>query len=66
MASISWHTFIVFAILNTVFLPMVYCFYPETQDITLEDIPLLFHEGGITGSVSSSKGGRTVIPGQYE
>jgi len=44
---------------------MVYCFYPETYGITLEDIPLLFHKGGITGGVWSSKGGRTVIPGQH-
>ncbi|KAF2789735.1 general substrate transporter [Melanomma pulvis-pyrius CBS 109.77] len=64
-ASISWHTFIIFAILNAAFIPLVYCFYPETQGITLEDIPLLFHKGGITGGVWSSKGGRTVIPGQH-
>lgn len=65
IASISWHTFIIFAILNAVFLPMVYCFYPETQGITLEDIPLLSNKGGITGGVWSSKGGKTVIPGQH-
>lgn len=44
---------------------MVYCFYPETQGITLEDIPLLFHKGGVTGGVLTSKGGRTVIPHQH-
>lgn len=43
---------------------MVYFFYPETKGIDLEDIPLLFRKGGITGGVFSSKG-RTVIPGQY-
>lgn len=31
----------------------------------LEDIPLLFHKKGITGGVFSSKGGRTVVPGQH-
>lgn len=44
---------------------MVYCFYPETKGITLEDIPLLFNKGGFTGGVLTSKGGRTVVPHQH-
>lgn len=44
---------------------MVYCFYPETKGIELEDIPLLFVKGGVTGGVLSSKGGRTVMPHQH-
>ncbi|PYI33431.1 general substrate transporter [Aspergillus indologenus CBS 114.80] len=63
--NIGWETFIIFAVLNAVFIPMVYFFYPETKGIELEDIPLLFAKGGITGGVSSSKGGRTVMPGQH-
>lgn len=51
--------------LNASFIPMVYFFYPETKGIMLEDIPLLFHKKGITGGVFSSKGGRTVVPGQH-
>ena len=44
---------------------MVYCFYPETKGLTLEDIPLLFSKGGFTGGVWTSKGGRTVVPHQH-
>ncbi|EAW16467.1 uncharacterized protein NFIA_058170 [Aspergillus fischeri NRRL 181] len=58
-------TFIIFAVLNAAFIPMVYCFYPETKGLELEDIPLLFAKGGVTGGVLSSKGGGTVTPGQH-
>jgi len=62
---IQWRTFIIFAVLNAAFIPVVYFFYPETRGITLEDIPLLFVKGGLTGGVATSKGGRTVVPGQH-
>ncbi|KAI5362776.1 putative major facilitator, sugar transporter, major facilitator superfamily [Septoria linicola] len=62
---IQWRTFVVFAVLNAAFIPMVYFFYPEIKGIELEDIPLLFAKGGITGGVASSKGGRTVVPHQH-
>ncbi|KAH6646989.1 general substrate transporter [Truncatella angustata] len=62
--NIQWKTFIIFAVLNAAFIPMVYFFYPETKGLELEDIPLLFHKGGITGGVFSSRG-RTVVPGQH-
>ena len=51
--------------LNAAFIPMVYSFYPETKGIELEDIPLLFSKGGVTGGVFTSKGGRTVMPNQH-
>ncbi|PYH95705.1 general substrate transporter [Aspergillus ellipticus CBS 707.79] len=63
--NIGWRTFVIFAVLNAVFIPMVYFFYPETKGLELEDIPLLFHKGGFTGGVFTSKGGRTVAPGQH-
>ncbi|KAL5363317.1 general substrate transporter [Aspergillus floccosus] len=64
-ANIGWRTFIIFAVLNAAFIPMVYFFYPETKGLELEDIPLLFNRGGFTGGVFTSKGGRTVMPGQH-
>ncbi|KAL4936954.1 hypothetical protein BDV06DRAFT_216252 [Aspergillus oleicola] len=63
--NIGWRTFVIFAVLNAVFIPMVYFFYPETKGLELEDIPLLFAKGGFTGGVFTSKGGRTVLPGQH-
>ncbi|EMR70383.1 hypothetical protein MGN70_005107 [Eutypa lata] len=63
-ANIGWRTFIIFAVLNAVFIPMVYFFYPETKGLELEDIPLLFHKGGVTGGVFSSRG-KTITPGQH-
>ncbi|KAI1489813.1 general substrate transporter [Biscogniauxia mediterranea] len=63
-ANIGWRTFVVFAVLNAIFIPMVYFFYPETKGLELEDIPLLFERGGITGGVFST-GGRTITPGQH-
>lgn len=63
-ANIQWRTFIIFAVLNASFVPMIYFFYPETKGLELEDIPLLFEKGGITGGVFASRG-RTVVPGQY-
>lgn len=41
-------------------MPIVYFFFPETNQLELEDIDHLFDKGGITGGVFSSKGGRTV------
>lgn len=56
MESISWHTFIIFACFNALWVPIVYCFFPETNQLELEDIDHLFEKGGITGGVFTSKG----------
>ena len=62
--SIQWRTFIIFAVFNACWIPIVYCFFPETKGLTLEDIDLIFAKGGITGGVFSSRG-RTVMPNQH-
>jgi sugar porter (SP) family MFS transporter len=64
-ANIGWRTFIIYTVLNFAFVPFMYCFYPETKGIELEDIPLLFEKGGLTGGDFTSKGGRTVEPHQH-
>ncbi|KZV76507.1 general substrate transporter [Peniophora sp. CONT] len=62
IANIDWRVFIIFAVTNALWVPLVYCFFPETQTLELEDIDHIFEKGGITGGVWSSPGGRTVEP----
>jgi MFS family permease len=40
--SIKWRTYIYFAVLNMAFLPLIYFFYPETRNLSLEQVDLLF------------------------
>ncbi|TVY57074.1 Sugar transporter STL1 [Lachnellula cervina] len=66
IASITWHTFIIFAVFCALWVPIVYCFFPETNQLGLEDVDHLFEQGGLTGGVFGAKGGRTVEPGVHE
>ena len=40
--SIRWRTYIYFAIFNVAFIPLIWFFYPETRNLSLEQIDLLF------------------------
>jgi MFS family permease len=45
IASISWGTYLFFAVLNATFIPILYFFYPETAGRSLEEIDLIFAKG---------------------
>ena len=64
--NINWHSFIIFAVFCALWMPTVYAFFPETNQLELEDVDHLFEKGGITGGVWSSKGGRTVEHHQHD
>jgi MFS family permease len=66
ITNIQWRTFIIFAVFCFLWIPIVYCFFPETNQLELEDIDHLFDKGGLTGGVFSSKGGRTVERRQHQ
>ncbi|KAF2019169.1 MFS transporter [Aaosphaeria arxii CBS 175.79] len=40
--SIGWKTYVYFAIFNACFLPLIYFFYPEVRNLSLEQIDKLF------------------------
>ncbi|KAL8950719.1 MAG: hypothetical protein Q9222_003255 [Ikaeria aurantiellina] len=42
--SLQWKFYIIWTVFNASFVPIVYLFYPETADRTLEDIDRLFRE----------------------
>ncbi|EME85191.1 uncharacterized protein MYCFIDRAFT_196019 [Pseudocercospora fijiensis CIRAD86] len=42
ISSIGYKTYIYFAIFNALFLPLIYFFYPETRNLSLEQIDRLF------------------------
>jgi hypothetical protein len=42
IASIGWKTYLVFAIFNMSFIPIIYLFYPETAGRSLEEIDIVF------------------------
>ncbi|KAI0314342.1 general substrate transporter, partial [Amylostereum chailletii] len=51
IANIGWRVFIIFAITNALWVPIVYAFFPETKGLELEDIDHIFDKGGFTGGV---------------
>ncbi|KFY09316.1 hypothetical protein V491_08256 [Pseudogymnoascus sp. VKM F-3775] len=45
ISNIGWATYLVFAIINACFLPVIFFFYPETQGRSLEEIDIIFAKG---------------------
>ncbi|THC94264.1 hypothetical protein EYZ11_006273 [Aspergillus tanneri] len=50
---LKWKAYLIFMCTNFAFIPLVYFFYPETTNLTLEEVDYLFIEGGCSASVAS-------------
>lgn len=46
---IGWGTYLFFAAINATFLPIIYFFYPETANRSLEEIDIIFAKGHAEG-----------------
>lgn len=44
--NIGYRTYIIFAVLNATWVPVIYLFFPETKGLELEDVDRLFEKGG--------------------
>lgn len=42
ISNIGWRTYIIFAVLNALWVPIIYLFFPETKGLELEDVDCLF------------------------
>lgn len=42
ISNIGWRTYVIFAILNATWVPIIYFFFPETKGMELEDVDRLF------------------------
>jgi hypothetical protein len=45
ISNIGWRYYIIYAIFNACFVPIMYFFYPETKGLELEDVDRLFAHG---------------------
>ena len=45
--SLAWKGYLIFMCLNFSFIPLVYFYYPETANLTLEEVDWLFYEGDV-------------------
>lgn len=51
---LRWKAYLIFMATNLAFVPIFYFFYPETSRLRLEDIDLIFTEGGNPVGVAAS------------
>jgi hypothetical protein len=42
LSNIGYKTYIIFAVLNAAWVPIIYLFFPETKGLELEDVDRLF------------------------
>lgn len=53
--NIGWKTYIIFAVLNSFFVPIIFLFFPETKGLELEDVDRLFGGDDIIDDVPEGK-----------
>lgn len=55
--NIGWRTYIIFAVLNACWVPIIFFFFPETKGLELEAVDALFSGDAPLESLEFAKGG---------
>lgn len=68
VSDIGWGTYLFFAVMNALFVPIIYFFYPETARRSLEEIDIIFAKGHAEGIsyVKAAKELPTLDPTEIE
>ncbi|KAK9326578.1 general substrate transporter [Lipomyces starkeyi] len=63
VTNIGWKTYIIFAVLNALWLPVIFFLFPETKGLQLEDVDRLFagQDEHVTGDIFVTKGATAEI-----
>lgn len=59
--SIGWRTYIIFAVLNACWVPIIFFFFPETKGLELEAVDALFSGNALMEPLEFGKGDETVF-----
>ncbi|KAF5637203.1 sugar transporter STL1 [Fusarium tjaetaba] len=59
--NIGWRTYIIFAVLNSLWVPIIFLFFPETKGLELEDVDHLFGGEDIISQVDEKTNAAVVM-----
>ncbi|KAF5609557.1 sugar transporter STL1 [Fusarium pseudoanthophilum] len=59
--NIGWRTYIIFAVLNSLWVPIIFLFFPETKGLELEDVDHLFGGEDIVSQVDEKTNAAVVM-----
>lgn len=64
--NIGWKTYIIFAVLNATWVPIIFLFFPETKGLELEDVDRLFAGEDIIERLDEKPGGVSTVEDVHE
>lgn len=64
--NIGWRTYIIFAVLNATWVPIIFFFFPETKGLELEDVDRLFAGEDMMDEAETKTGAASVVESRHE
>jgi hypothetical protein len=64
--NIGWKTYIIFAVLNATWVPIIFFFFPETKGLELEDVDRLFAGEDVIDRLDEKPGGISTVENVHD